>query len=174
MTNEITLGKCFVTPVYYEELGGEGLSLHQIAESLDAEFRDVKKKFEKMKDVDIIAYVEISAYIKINTLIGFKEIESYVLNTQDAKFFVARYQSKVGNAYLRFLLDCEQVVLSQLRAELAKHVNKSPYKQLEGDKVVEVPEASRLRYKIQQCYSVATGCLVNADKYARRLEELQA
>ena len=37
-----------------------------------------------------------------------KEVESYVLSVEDAKFFVAGYNNEVGKAYRRWLIQCEK------------------------------------------------------------------
>lgn len=101
----------FVSPSPRAELNGElGLDLHEIAQSLGAEFKHVKAKLEK----DLLDYpssAEISTQQLIQEVTGHsytKEVKSYILNVEDAKFFVAGYNNEIGKAYRRHLIQCEK------------------------------------------------------------------
>lgn len=95
----------FVAPHYIEELGEEGLTLHEIAKSLGITFGHSKAAYEK----------NISDYsgIEISTPSGNPvnpTVLSYALTTEDAKFFVAGYNNDIGKAYRRYLIQCEKAV----------------------------------------------------------------
>jgi hypothetical protein len=96
----------FVSPSPRSELNGElGLDLHEIAQSLGARFPDVKEKFLRMQKANRISGVAYAAPSgnPINPT-----VESYVLDLDSAKFFVAKWDSEVGDAYTRFLIQCEK------------------------------------------------------------------
>lgn len=52
-------------------------------------------------------YAPYEAYNK-NSKLG----ESYVLDVDNANFFVAKWDSEIGDAYTRFLIECEKVVVA--------------------------------------------------------------
>jgi len=94
----------FVSPSSRPELNGElGLDLHEIAQSIGARFPDVKEKFLRMQKANRIKGVAYTFYNENNRL-----VESYVLDLDSAKFFVAKWDSEVGDAYTRFLIQCEK------------------------------------------------------------------
>ena len=105
----------FIEPHAQESLGGElGLTLHEIAESLQINYYDVAKKLKKMiKDNRIKGEKEISFANDSNGL----PVLSYVLPITEAKFFVAKYDNDIGDAYTRFLIQCESVLLAKLQEE---------------------------------------------------------
>ena len=181
MTNKLTTGESFLTLSYYEELGEEGLSLHQIAESLGVEFREVKRKFEKrIKDVLIYEEGRFTQSKKSTQVFGVTHmVETYILTAREAKKFVATYQNAVGEAYLDFLLRCEEFTLKHLTKEVerlqsleVKRQLKSPYKELVDGKVVEVSPVAKVCYKIQHLEKMITGCTVNIGKYKAELVNL--
>jgi phage anti-repressor protein len=96
----------FVSPSPRSELNGElGLDLHEIAKSLGAEFKEIKRVFEK--NINDYSAVEFSTLVE-GGFAGPKEVKSYVLSVEDAKFFVAGYNNEVGKAYRRWLIQCEK------------------------------------------------------------------
>jgi hypothetical protein len=98
----------FVSPSPRSELNGElGLDLHEIAKSLGAEFKHVKEKYLRMEKDNRIKGVVYTATIDSGTYRE-RTIESYVLDLDSAKFFVAKWDSEVGDAYTRFLIQCEK------------------------------------------------------------------
>jgi hypothetical protein len=96
-------------------LNGElGLTLHEIAKSLQINYPDAAKKLKKMiKDNRIKGAEEFSFTNDSNGL----EVTSYVLPITEAKFFVAKYNNDIGDAYTRFLIQCESVLLVKLQEE---------------------------------------------------------
>jgi phage anti-repressor protein len=97
----------FVSPSSRPELNGElGLDLHEIAQSLGAEFKHVKAAFEK--NINDYTGVEFSTHVDQGPIRGMVEVKSYVLSVEDAKFFVAGYNNEVGKAYRRWLIQCEK------------------------------------------------------------------
>jgi hypothetical protein len=106
----------FVTPHYIQELGEEGLTLHEVAKSLGIEVKHAKVAYELSSED--YSGVEVSTHQTIQEVTGFsyvREVKSYALSTDDAKFFVASYRNEVGKAYLRFLIQCEKAVLQRDR-----------------------------------------------------------
>lgn len=98
----------FVKPHFIEELGEEGLTLHEVAQSLQIQFKHAKEALEK--NINDYSLVEISAYVDKGPIRGTVEVSSYALTTDDAKFFVAKYNNEIGKSYLRYLLQCEKAV----------------------------------------------------------------
>lgn len=119
MTEALTHSN-FVAPHYIEELGEEGLTLHEIAQSLQIEFKHAKEALEK--NLNDYSTVEISALVN-RGFMGPQEVKSYALTTEDAKFFVAGYNNAIGKAYRRYLIQCEKAVhkLAQQVRELTPH-----------------------------------------------------
>jgi hypothetical protein len=99
----------FAKPHYIEELGCEGLSAEEVAQSLGVQAKHVRLKLRKIdlsniakllrKDVSQVG-VEISTPNETNNL-TFNEL---FLTTSAAKLFVANYQNEIGRAYLAFLI----------------------------------------------------------------------
>jgi phage anti-repressor protein len=99
----------FVSPSPRSELNGElGLDLHEIAKSLGARFPDVKEKYLRMEKDNRIKGVAYTAHVDQGPIRGVVEVQSYVLDLDSAKFFVAKWDSEVGDAYTRFLIQCEK------------------------------------------------------------------
>lgn len=109
--NEALAHSNFIAPHYIEELGEEGLTLHEIAQSLGIQFKHAKEALEKnLSDYNA---VEISTQQEIQEVTGFtyaRKVNSYALTTEDAKFFVAGYNNAIGKAYRRYLIQCEKAV----------------------------------------------------------------
>jgi phage antirepressor YoqD-like protein len=112
----------FVRPIFYSELGCEGLSLHQIADSLGVDFQTVKVKIQRMVDSSRITALSYKACVKISTLRGDKEINSFLLTIEEAKFFVAKWDSELGDAYTRFLIECEKKLLNIIQTSVKQPV----------------------------------------------------
>lgn len=108
----------FIAPHYIDELGEEGLTLHEIAKSLDITFGHAKAAYEK--NINDYSGIEISTPSgnPVNPT-----VLSYALTTEDAKFFVAGYNNDIGKAYRRYLIQCEKAVhkLAQQVRELTPH-----------------------------------------------------
>lgn len=100
----------FVTPHYIEELGEEGLTAADIAKSLGTEAKNVRKKLNSR---DFIARIESQGFkVAIVTLKNINGVgyEEYMLDVAAAKFFVGKYDSPQGDAYLAFLIRLERNV----------------------------------------------------------------
>jgi phage anti-repressor protein len=104
----------FVTPHYLQELGEEGLTLHEVAASLGIEFKEAKRALEK--NISDYTAVEFATSVASGPIRGNVEVTSYALSTDDAKFFVASYRNEVGKAYLRFLIQCEKALMQRDRS----------------------------------------------------------
>lgn len=107
----------FVQPHFIEALGEEGLTLHEVAQSLDIEFKEAKRVLEK--NLSDYTAVEFSTQQEIQEVTGHsynRTVNSYYLTIEDAKFFVAGYNNETGKAYRRYLIDCER----QMKAIQAK------------------------------------------------------
>lgn len=101
--------RSFIEPYYIEELGCYGLTAADIAKSLDAEPKHIREKlrnriFSDTLETLCLRAVEYTTPNKTNGL----QYEEIALETQAAKFFVARYESVLGALYLKFLLDMEK------------------------------------------------------------------
>lgn len=129
----------FVQPHFVEELGTDGLTLHDVAQSLGVEFSAVKKKFDRMLTDNRVKslYVHMDVTIESGTYTE-RIIQSYGLATETAKFFVAKWDSELGDAYCRFLVECEKALVSlfeEMSPELRylikiEHAQKQQQKQL--------------------------------------------
>jgi hypothetical protein len=106
----------FVTSSVKEHLGGkEGLDLHEIAKSLQIEFKHAKRDLtdrgmmERMT-AQGFSCVPFGTKQLIQEVTGHsyeREVESFVLDIDAAKFFVAKYNNPIGDAYLAFLIKQE-------------------------------------------------------------------
>jgi len=97
----------FVAPRFIEELGCEGLTLHEVAKSLEIQFCHAKENL--MKNIKHYSGIEVSipSSNPVNPI-----TKSYVLSTDDAKLFVSSYQNDIGFAYRKFLIQCEKALLT--------------------------------------------------------------
>ncbi len=134
----------FVEPYYIQELGCLGLSASDIAKSLNAEPRAIREKLkardflERIKDQGFTA-IAIAMANKTNGL----PFNEFFLDVSAAKFFVAKYDSTEGDAYLAFLINLEKKVdnLKELSLKdplLATmlHIQSIRVKQLEQDEQI--------------------------------------
>jgi hypothetical protein len=102
----------FVKPSEKPELNGEvGLTLHEIAKSLQVNYADARKKLERMIESNRIKssqeYASFNDFTKLET-------RCYALPITEAKFFVAKYNNEIGDAYTRFLIACEGEVIRRV------------------------------------------------------------
>jgi phage anti-repressor protein len=123
MNTEVSVRSSFVAPHFIPELGEEGLTLHEVAQSLEIEFKEAKRVLEK--NINDYSTVEISTVVN-RGFAGQQEVTSYALNTEDAKFFVAGYNNGVGKSYRRFLIQCEKAVM-----QIAQRTIQSPHAKAE-------------------------------------------
>jgi hypothetical protein len=101
----------FVRPYFIYELGCEGLKTKDIAKSLGTEVKHVRAKLEargfleRLKSQGFLTVASVDVH-EINKI----EYNEYALGVSAAKFFVAKYDSPTGDAYLTFLLNLEKAV----------------------------------------------------------------
>jgi hypothetical protein len=102
-------------------LGEDGLTAHQIAESLGIKAKHVHEKLRRNEwQHKKVPNWRVAVYTAANDSNGLG-IESFALNTRAAKAFVARWANEIGDAYLDFLFECERLALEEvprLRAEI--------------------------------------------------------
>ncbi len=105
----------FIQPKFIPELGEDGLTAEEIAISLKAPLSEVHRKISrgKWKSEDVQDW-RVMAYNISNDSNGLP-VTSFLLNVRAAKAFVARYVSKIGDAYLNFLFDCEAAVFAKAK-----------------------------------------------------------
>jgi hypothetical protein len=150
----------FIEPHFVPELGEEGLTAHEVAQSLGVEPEIVRRKlrrgwFETAKLLKSF----IMTKVKKSNINGL-EFDEFFFNTRAAKAFVGQYQNEIGLSYLEFLFGCETVVLEQvprLKAEIerqAAEINRillpSPRK-LKMQNMVAVEQVSRDLFDNEIC-----------------------
>lgn len=100
----------FVVPSARVELDGQlGLTVHEIAQSLGTQHREVKEAVEREWE----NLIELTVRAITPTVpAGFttKEVESYVLSVPAAQFIVARFGNKIGAAYCKYLIQQTQTL----------------------------------------------------------------
>ena len=95
----------FVNAKPRPELDGKlGLDLHEIAESLNAEFANVKRRFITLFEKKRLFGLPIGRTNEISGL----SVESFVLPLKDARLLVMQYQNAVGFGYCEFLLNRDE------------------------------------------------------------------
>lgn len=95
------LKRNFIQATPKPELDGElGLTLHEIAQSLGADFKNVKRKFESLKERHGAFGAPIRAANETNDL----DVESYVLPVDEAKLLITQYKNAIAIGYCRFLI----------------------------------------------------------------------
>ena len=127
----------FVKPHFIPELGCEGLSSGEIAQSLGIQAGHVREKLGPRggmdnliellgKDVsqDNIARVD---FRNINEV----EFSEYFLSTLAAKLFVALYQNDTGRAYLTFLVRQDVAVEKYMEVERQRQIAQKQVLQLQ-------------------------------------------
>jgi hypothetical protein len=136
---------CFVQPRFIEELGCEGLSLHDIAKSIGVEFSCVKTKFERMLSDNRVKSLHVQIEVVYDSgLRTERKGVSWALATDTAKFFVAKWDSELGDAYCRFLVECEKALtnmMEELPPEL-KYLIRLSMEQKEQKKKLEQIEST--------------------------------
>ena len=75
---------CFVQPRFIEELGCEGLSLHDVAKSIGVEFKHIKEKFERMVSFGVAKGVFVPITV---TNANARRVRSYALDSEAAEHF---------------------------------------------------------------------------------------
>jgi len=111
----------FISPHYIEELRCDGLTAEEIALSLGTLVGDVRRKLreqpnETLKSLKLV----ISKKVNVNGL----EYDEFFLSTAAAKFFVARYESEMGDGYLAYLVTLDMAVERYLRDRIKESESK--------------------------------------------------
>jgi len=138
----------FVEPYYIEELGCNGLTASDIAKSLQTEARVIRQKLIKREFIDRIKSQGFQAItvVMANDIngLGFEEV---LMDVQAAKFFVGKYDSPIGDAYLAFLLKIEQRV-----SEYIARIKSDPIllSLSEGIRLREIQMEQEQRLKVQE------------------------
>lgn len=99
----------FVAPHFIEELGEEGLTGREVAQSLGVEHDNLVRLIKKLKDSGDITCEAIEIIGK-NALGKTTIRKEFLLTTEDAKFVVTQSSTKAGRAYCRYLIKCEAAV----------------------------------------------------------------
>ena len=100
--SEGILATNFIEPYFVKEVGQIGLMSKDIAQALGVPLKKINEKIRREKWTNIKQWhpAPYGAH--------------YFFSTQAAKAFVARYSNEVGDAYLKFLFDCEEVALNKV------------------------------------------------------------
>lgn len=113
----------FIAPCERDEFDGElGITAEEIARSLETEPRVIRQKLRDRGFIDRIEAqgfraITIGMVNKVNGL----QFDEILLDSAAAKFFVGKYDSAIGDAYLAFLIRMETRVNTVL-AEAAKEL----------------------------------------------------
>lgn len=108
----------FIKPYHIDVLDAPGLTATDIAKSLEVRPPDVRRKLEHRNFLDRLKSQGLFA----TTFATANEVNSlpfteFALTTAAAKFFVAKYDSEIGDQYLTFLLALESEVLELKQLE---------------------------------------------------------
>lgn len=193
----------FVVPYSQEVLGGvEGLTSSEIAKSTGLSVSEINQKINRPSFRKLC---KNNNYDLITTVIKSGErgrpSTNYTLCKRAAKALVAKFDNLIGNRYLDFLFDCEEVVLEiipKLKAELellkAKNAKQKKASKkgiiqkpvfvidMHGDQRVAyyepihkdlISRVEQLEYAIRQCAKVGEGTSKKIVKYTEELSEVR-
>ena len=101
----------FVKPYYIDSLGCDGLTCADIAKSLGTVASKIRRKLEERDFLDRLKKQNFRAvpFGTTNKTNGL-DFTEYALDVDAARFFVAKYNSDLGDAYLTFLINLEKQV----------------------------------------------------------------
>lgn len=94
-------------PHYIEELGCDGLTAKEIAQSLKTTVNKVRRKLRD-GNTNLLKLLNYKIRLMRNTY-GV-EYEDYCLSTHAAEVFVARFKNEAGDAYLEYLIRRDMAV----------------------------------------------------------------
>jgi hypothetical protein len=98
----------FVSPSERAELEGRlGLELHEIAKTMALDFSKVKRKYIELEKDNEISGVQIGVRQNQGLTIE-REVESFVLDVDNAKLLVTQLGGKLSIAYCKHLIQCEK------------------------------------------------------------------
>jgi hypothetical protein len=101
-------GSAFNRPHFIEELGREGLTSQEIADSLGMEKRHLHTLIQRLQQSEDLVEVRQTT-VSVN---GINKAMIYLLSTDDAKFLVTQSSTAAGRGYCRFLIECERKALA--------------------------------------------------------------
>ncbi len=99
----------FKKPEPQSKLNGKlGLTVQDIADSLGIEAYHVRQKLTSRGMLDRLKVLNLKAItIAMTNPTNGTEYTDYVLDVNAAKFFIAKYENAVGDAYLKYLVEVE-------------------------------------------------------------------
>jgi hypothetical protein len=108
----IVAGEAYIKPYPQPALDGElGLTAKDIAKSLGVKAENVRKKIRKANYAKIPEFLVIPVgMINENNRL----YDEYIFSVMGAKAFVARWPNHMGDAYFKYLLDCERIAEQQV------------------------------------------------------------
>jgi hypothetical protein len=125
----------FVKPHFIEELGCDGLTSQEIADSIGMQKINLHTLAQNLiQDGDLTQVLESNTLRNSNGC----PIKLYLFNVDDAKFIVTQSSTKAGRAYCRYLIECEKAVetIASLSPEL-RYLIKLETQQKEQQKQLE-------------------------------------
>lgn len=109
----------FVAPHFIDELGEDGLTLHEVSRGLQATHQHVRDRLENLIRKGAISLAHaITCPNETNGL----PVNSYVLTVEDSKMLAASYDNEAGFGYRRFLIQCEKKLKEVLTPKLPSHL----------------------------------------------------
>jgi len=153
----------FVKPHFIPELGCEGLSAGEIAQSLGIQAKHVREKLGPRGDMDKLLELlggdvsqgRVASATQVNLAcvrmawerhpVTDLPYEDYYLTTAAAKLFVARYQNDTGEAYLAYLI--------RLDVAVEKHMEVERQRQIAQRQVLQLQEG--LTEANKRCYDLS-------------------
>ena len=139
----------FVKPHFIPELGCEGLSAGEIAQSLGIQAKHVREKLGPRGDMDKLLELlggdvsqgRVASATQVNLAcvrmawerhpVTDLPYEDYYLTTAAAKLFVARYQNDTGEAYLAYLIRLDVAVEKNMEVERQRQIAQRQVLQLQ-------------------------------------------
>jgi hypothetical protein len=116
----------FVKPHFLEELGCEGLTSQEVADSLGMRHDNLLTlvtRLIKSNDILDTEAQELNITRK-NAIGGTYTIKTVYLTTDAAKFVVTQSSTKLGMAYCRFLISCEKALTNLANTKVNERLDK--------------------------------------------------
>lgn len=145
----------FVKPTPQAELGGDlGVTLFEMADSLKALHKDIRKKVES--ELPYLTAFNFKVRKVIHTSLDNKTVESYVLDVMAAQYVLGGYNTAAGRYYRNFLLRCKDALTVSL-IELEKNAEQIEYlkKRVAASEQKETDFSKKIREKRK--YQVVLG-----------------
>jgi hypothetical protein len=136
MPKSLSVKSAFIKPKFIEQLGEEGLTAKDIADSLGVTLDVVHRKIKRGWSDDNTAIFKATPYGALNETNGL-QFDTYAFDTVSAKAFIARWKNERGDSYLQFLFGCEKAVME----EMPKLLNR--IKELEHKELMALPSPKK-------------------------------